>query len=292
VENTRQEITSYRGRLAPSPTGYLHLGHALTFWTAQQRARECGGKLVLRIEDLDRERCRPELRDAILEDLRWFGFQWSEGPDISGPFAPYVQSERSYLAAWEKLRAGGFVYPCRCSRRDVQTALGAPHEGRIGRLMLDAEPPYPGTCRPSVRGSVAEAETPTGASWRFHVPDGEELSFVDERLGVQRAIAGVDFGDFVIWRKDNIPAYQLAVVVDDAAMHITEVVRGEDLLTSTFRQLLLYRALELTPPRWHHCALVTDEFGRRLAKRHDALSLRTLRARGVSPEELRSRASV
>lgn len=289
VERTHGKTSAYRGRLAPSPTGYLHLGHALTFWTAQQRARECGGKLVLRIEDLDRERCRPEFREAILEDLQWFGLAWDEGPDVGGAFTPYVQSERSYFAAWEKLRSGGFIYPCACSRRDVHSALSAPHERPIGgRAPLDEEPLYPGTCRPLVQDSIAEADSPAGVSWRFRVPHGQELSFVDERLGAQRAVAGVDFGDFVVWRKDDIPAYQLAVAVDDAAMRITEVVRGEDLLTSTFRQLLLYRALGLEPPRWYHCPLITDESGTRLAKRHDALSLRALRKGGASPEELRS----
>src|SRR5437588_11643577 len=182
----------------------------MTCWRAQERTREAGGKLVLRIEDLDRDRCRTEFADAIIEDLRWFGLDWDEGPDIGGPFAPYVQSERDYFSAWEKLRAGGFIYPCMCSRRDVQTALDAPHEETSGgRPALDDEPIYPGTCRPA-RGSIARAAEPTGVSWRFRVPEGEELSFVDERLGEQRAIAGADFGDFVVWRKDNIPAYQLA----------------------------------------------------------------------------------
>jgi len=280
-----QPESGYRGRIAPSPTGFLHLGHARTFWTAQMRARECGGTLVLRIEDLDRERCRPEFCAAIVEDLRWCGFAWQEGPDMGGNFAPYRQSERSYLDAWEILRARGFIYPCTCSRRDVRAALGAPHEQR-GAVIFDDEPMYPGTCRPAL-GTIADAATPAGVNWRFRVPDGERLSFFDERLAEQRATAGVDFGDFVIWRRDNIPAYQLAVVADDAAMRITEVVRGEDLLTSTFRQLLIYRALGLTPPRWFHCPLVLDEKGERLAKRNDALSLRTLRERGATPEAIR-----
>lgn len=276
----------YRGRLAPSPTGHLHLGHARTFWTAQQRARRRGGRLVLRVEDLDRERCRPEFVAAIFEDLRWFGFEWEEGPDIGGAFAPYRQSERDYLALWEKLRAAGCIYPCVCSRHDVRSALGAPHETSGGPRAFGDEPPYPGTCRPPP-GAVATAVTPAGVNWRFRVPDGERLSFFDERLGPQHAIAGADFGDFVVWRRDNMPAYQLAVATDDAAMKITEVVRGEDLLTSTFRQLLIYRALGTAPPRWHHCPLVVDATGARLAKRTAALSLRTLRERGAQPVELR-----
>ena len=139
----------YRGRLAPSPTGFLHLGHAMTFWTAQQRAETHGGTLILRVEDLDRERCKPEFRAAILDDLRWFGCEWQEGPDCGGPCGPYVQSERRahYLAAWERLRTRGFIYPCTCTRRDVLDALGAPHAG-------NDEPHYPGTCRLSEEGIV------------------------------------------------------------------------------------------------------------------------------------------
>ena len=284
----------YRGRIAPSPTGFLHIGHAMTFWHAQQRARDAGGKLVLRIEDLDRDRCRREFADAISKDLRWFGLDWDEGPGIGGPFAPYVQSERRryYLEALEKLRLGGFLYPCKCSRKDVIQASLAPHDE-------NEEPIYPGTCRPLSAALVAavsaagEMDQPPGtaavaAHWRFRVPDDERINFVDERVGKQSAIAGCDFGDFIVWRRDNVPAYQLAVVVDDAAMQVTEVVRGEDLLMSTFRQLLLYRALGLRPPKFYHAPLVLDEFGKRLAKRHGALSLRALRERGISPQEIRA----
>lgn len=270
---------TYRGRIAPSPTGYLHLGHARTFWTAQQRARERGGVLVLRNEDLDAARCRPEFVSGMLEDLRWFGFSWTEGPDLGGPFAPYVQSARSsfYRAALAQLRAGGFVYPCTCSRRDIQQAVRAPHAA-------DDEVMYPGTCRDLPPGHAGER----ACSWRFRVPDGESIGFMDGADGPQSFLAGRDFGDFVVWRPDDVPAYQLAVVVDDAAMQITEVVRGADLLVSTARQLLLYRALGLTPPAFFHCPLMLDDRGERLAKRHDALSLRQLRAAGNSPEELRA----
>ena len=277
---------SYRGRLAPSPTGYLHLGHARTFWAAQQRARNAGGILVLRNEDLDPARSRPEFSRAMLEDLKWFGFRWQEGPDVGGPFAPYEQSKRIhfYRAALEKLIARGLAYPCTCSRKDIQQAARAPHAG-------DDELIYPGTCREKISDS-AHAETKDHAkakpSWRFRAPDGETISFHDENLGVQSFVAGKDFGDFVLWRNDGIPSYQLVVVVDDAAMQITEVVRGADLLVSTARQLLLYRALELSPPRFFHCPLVMDEHGERLAKRHDALSLRRLRESGSMPEELRA----
>jgi glutamyl/glutaminyl-tRNA synthetase len=270
----------YRSRLAPSPTGLLHLGHARTFWTAQERCREKNGMLVLRNEDLDPARSKPEFTRAMLEDLRWFGFHWQEGPDCGGPFGPYAQSERRdlYRAAFEKLRAAGRVYPCSCSRKDIQSAARAPHDG-------DDELIYPGTCRPKANSAL---RTPNSKlNWRFLVPDGEAISFTDARFGPQQFVAGKDFGDFVVWRGDDVPAYQLAVVVDDAAMQITEVVRGADLLVSTARQLLLYRALGLTPPAFYHCPLMNDESSRRLAKRHAALSLRALREGGASPETLR-----
>jgi glutamyl-tRNA synthetase len=273
----------YRGRLAPSPTGFLHLGHARTFWIAQERTRAQSGSLVLRNEDLDAARCKPEFAAAMFEDLKWFGFEWAEGPDIGGPFAPYSQSERRsfHAAAFDKLRASGFVYPCTCSRQDVLRALQAPHTG-------EDEPLYPGTCRPKTGSPPPVFQPPQGArvNWRFRVTDAEEISFVDGRCGPQRFIAGNDFGDFVVWRHDDVPAYQLAVTVDDAAMGITEVVRGEDLLKSTARQLLLYRALGLAPPRFYHCALVNDAAGARLAKRHGGLTLRAMRDRHITPEEL------
>lgn len=279
--------SSYRGRLAPSPTGYLHLGHAQTFWTAQQRARAAGGVLVLRSENLDPARARDDFAAAMLEDLRWFGFAWQEGPDIGGPYAPYIQSGRQdhYHAAFERLRATGAIYPCTCSRRDVQESAGAPHEAPPGEAWTPDEPIYPGTCRSGTpAGHLAPARP--GVNWRFRVPDGAVLEFADGHYGAQSATAGAHFGDFIVWRKDDTPAYQLACVVDDAAMGITEVVRGADLLLSTFRQLLLYHALGLTPPAFYHCPLLTDEHGTRLAKRQEALSLRSLRASGKTPEEL------
>jgi glutamyl/glutaminyl-tRNA synthetase len=285
----------YRGRLAPSPTGYLHLGHARTFWVAQTRAREHGGTLVLRNEDLDTARCRPEFVAAMIEDLRWFGLAWQEGPDCGGPFAPYAQSarRREHLELLSRLVEGGFIYPCKCSRQDVLRALGAPHVG-------EDEPLYPGTCRPPETPALAVKEdwlqlppfAPPRAgqrvNWRFRVPDGQAVHFADSHFGAQTFVAGLDFGDFLVWRHDGVPAYQLAVVADDAAMRITEVVRGEDLLRSTARQLLLYHALGLTPPAFYHCPLLRDEQGQRLAKRHAALSLRQLRERGLTPRQLRA----
>ena len=285
---------SYRGRIAPSPTGYLHLGHARTFWTAYERAHAAGGMLVFRNEDLDRDRCRPQFVDAMYEDLRWLGIEWEEGPDISEPpgggrFAPYLQSERRgfYLAAWEKLRDGGHIFPCTCSRKELAEAvnqadvraIGAPHED-------NDEPLYPGRCRERKLDAV-EFDDPAGVNWRFRVPDGEAITFVDQRMGERTYIAGRDFGDFLIWRRDDIPSYQLAVVVDDAAMEISEVVRGADLLKSTARQILLQRALGFPTPRYFHCELLRDDRGERLAKRHDALSLRALREAGKTPAEVR-----
>ena len=298
--------SGYRGRLAPSPTGYLHVGHARTFWTAWQRARDAGGTLVMRMEDLDPDRSRSVFADAACDDLRWLGIRWQEGPDKGGPFAPYIQSKRRgvYLEAWRKLLQGGFLFPCRCSRKDLEAALGAPHEStspgpphqQSGKLEpLDDEPIYPGTCRKNLRYAPqlpgptgVELEGPMGANWRFRVPDGEVIEFDDLNLGPQRFVAGEDFGDFVVWRRDGVPSYQLACVADDAAMGITEVVRGADLLKSTARQILLYRALDLDIPRWFHCRLVVDHNGRRLAKRHDALSLRSLRQHGITPMKILS----
>ena len=272
---------AYRGRLAPSPTGYLHLGHARTFWIAQERAWANGGSLILRNEDIDSTRFKLEFVSQMIEDLPWFGFEWSEGPDCGGPFAPYNQSERFHLyrVALEKLRAGGFIYPCTCSRKDIRDAASAPNAE-------DEEPIYPGTCR-NKNLSTLNPQPSARFNWRFRVPDGEAITFVDGNCGPQTFVAGKNFGDFVVWRHDDVPAYQLACVVDDAAMQITEVVRGADLLVSTARQWLLYRALGLTPPKFFHCELMKDEAGVRLAKRHDALGLRTLRAQGKTPAEWR-----
>jgi glutamyl/glutaminyl-tRNA synthetase len=272
----------YRGRLAPSPTGLLHLGHASTFLTADERAREAHGTLVLRNDDLDTQRSRPEFYHAMLEDLAWLRIHWQEGPDIGGPFAPYSESERPeyYFAAWRRLLDGGFIYPCRCSRKDLAQAVSAPQGND------DEGPMYPGTCRPSGR-VPRDFASPAGINWRFRVPGGEAIEFQDRHFGARRFVQGTDFGDFLVWRRDDVPAYQLACVVDDAEMRITEVVRGADLLLSTARQILLYRALKLAPPAWYHCPLLVDDNGQRLAKRHDALSIRALREQGKTPEEVR-----
>ena len=275
-------ITNYRGRIAPTPTGYLHLGHARTFWIAKERALKANGKLIYRCEDLDTARCKLEYSKAAIEDLRWFGCQWDEGPDIGGPFEPYNQSKRTHLffKAWEKLKTAGIIYPCNQSRKDVANALQAPHENEE-----DREPVFPKNLRPpSSRGSTALSHGTT--NWRFRVPDNRIITFKDLNKGVCVFKCQQDFGDFLVWRKDGQPTYELAVVVDDAAMQITEVVRGEDLLLSTARQLLLYEALGLNPPNFYHVPLVCDSNGKRLAKRHRSLSLRELRASGHTPEKL------
>jgi glutamyl/glutaminyl-tRNA synthetase len=277
------DVSLYRGRLAPSPTGYLHLGHARTFLIAAERARQANGTLIFRNEDLDPDRCRPEFAASMLEDLRWVGIKWQEGPDCGGPHAPYSQRQRrdSYLATWEQLRDGGFIYPCTCSRKDFAQSATARNDS-------DDEPIYPGKCRS--RTDARDFETPVGVNWRFRVPGGEKITFLDQHLGRQAYVAGRDFGDFVVWRRDDVPAYQLAVVADDHAMRITEIVRGADLLKSTARQLLLCRGSEIEPPQFYHCDLLHDENGKHLAKRQDALSIRKLRESGWTAEQVRVRA--
>lgn len=247
---------------------------------AYERARQANGVLVLRNEDLDPQRSKEQYVRAFMEDLRWLGITWQEGPDAGGPYAPYAQSQRRdvYLHAWRKLRQGGWIYPCTCSRKDLAEAAQAPHES-------NDEAMYSGKCR----GRESKAVSPAGVNWRFRVPEGRVVAFHDAAQGKQQYTAGKDFGDFVVWRRDDVPAYQLAVVADDAAMKITEVVRGCDLLKSTARQILLCEALGVTPPTYYHCDLLLDEKGERLAKRSDALSLRVLRTCGRRPEELRAR---
>lgn len=254
------------------------------------RARDASGALILRNEDLDPQRSRSEFVDAMIEDLRWLSIRWDEGPHVGGPFAPYEQSRRRdvYFRTWKVLLNREFLYPCTCSRKELARIAQAPHEGGAMRWEGEEGPMYPGTCRPAA-GAVHVAKgisAPAGVNWRFRVPDGEVIEFEDASLGPQRFVAGEDFGDFPVWRRDDVPAYQLAVVADDIDMQITEVVRGADLLLSTARQILIYRALEQEPPQWFHCPLVRDEHGQRLAKRHDALSVRALREQGRTPEEV------
>ena len=323
-------MSGMRGRLAPTPTGLLHCGHARTFALAAERAGSAG--LVLRIEDLDPPRCREEFVTAAIEDLRWLGLEWTEGPDVGGPHGPYRQSERTawYLEIWRRLEAAGAIYPSPHSRRDVDEAASAPHEegqagctatglpktdepvaeaatrlpnsvarlpcnrdsgrtatglpaGRTATGLPAESPVFPPSLRPT---RWERAAAPGGVAWRFRVPDGRTIEFHDAIEGTVRRTAGVDFGDFVVWRRDDLAAYELAVVADDHAMEIAEVVRGADLLTSTARQILVSEALGWTPPAFCHAPLVRDAAGQRLAKRAGGLAIRQLRARGLSPTQV------
>lgn len=262
----------YRGRIAPTPTGFLHLGHAATFHTAFRRAHDAGGEVILRIEDLDPHRCRKEFVQAAVEDLAWLGIQW--------PGDPVYQSNRRdlYLAAWKKLRDGGWIYPCTRSRKEVSTL--APHE---------EEPVFPTEWRLDT-STARDFDSPVGFNWRFRVPDNRRVTFHDGHFGKIEKTTLLDFGDFLVWNRDDIPAYELAVVVDDA--EISEVVRGADLLTSTARQILLHDALCQPPPLWFHCPLVRDSSGNRLSKRAGDLGIRELRASGKSPSDVLEMARV
>jgi glutamyl-tRNA synthetase len=241
--------------------------------------RSRGGRVILRLEDIDSPRIKQTAAEMALADLPWLGLDWDEGPDVSGPHAPYVQTQRlpRYRVALRHLQAQELVYPCTCTRTDVQLAASAPHLGQEG-------PIYPGTC---AGRSVADAENLTGRpfAWRFRA-SARIREFDDAVAGAQRASVAQDLGDFVVVKADGTPAYQLAVVVDDAAMGITEVLRGDDLLPSAFRQLDLYAALGLSPPRFAHVPLVVGPDGKRLAKRHGDTRISLLRDRGIAPERL------
>jgi glutamyl-tRNA synthetase len=266
-----------RGRFAPSPTGDLHLGGARTALCAWLHARAGGGTLILRVEDLDRPRTQPGAESRILADLLWLGLDWDEGPDVAGLFAPYRQSERlaRYDAAIEQLLAAGSAFLCFCSRAEVARAALAPHGP------ADDGPRYPGTCRDLNSAQIAERARTRRPSVRLRVPR-EEVHWTDGVHGPKAEDVSTTVGDFVLRRADQIPAYQLAVVVDDAAMQVSDVVRGDDLLGSTARQLLLYRALGLSAPRFAHVPLVLGPDGARLSKRHGAVGVRALGERGLS----------
>jgi glutamyl-tRNA synthetase len=235
----------------------------------------------MRMEDLDRPRVVRGSAEGILRDLRWLGLDWDEGPDLGGPHAPYAQSERGehYDAAFERLRAADRVYPCFCSRKDIQSAASAPQ-------VPGDEARYPGTCRDLPPSEIARrVESEAAPAWRFRVDPAGVSPFTDLVRGPYQVDPG-SIGDFVVRRADGVPAYQLAVVVDDIAMKINEVVRGEDLLASTVRQLLLYRALEASPPVFGHVPLLLGEDGVRLSKRHLGVTLRELRDAGESAEAI------
>jgi glutamyl-tRNA synthetase len=263
--------TSVVGRLAPSPTGAQHVGNARTYLIAWLSARSCAGRIVLRIEDIDSPRVKPGAAKQALDDLRWIGLDWDG--------EPVIQSERLplYEAALRKLQEQELVYPCTCTRGDVERAASAPHADHEG-------PVYAGTC---AHRRVADAASLAGQTfaWRFRVAEGGP-EFADGFRGPTRIDLREVGGDFVVWKSAGTPAYQLAVVVDDADMGVTEVVRGDDLIASTPRQLLLYQALGLRPPRFIHVPLVVGPDGRRLAKRHGDTRLAAVRAAGVKPEAL------
>jgi glutamyl-tRNA synthetase len=272
-------MDAVRGRFAPSPTGELHLGNARTALLAWLWAKGAGGGFTLRIEDLDQPRERPGMAQRQLAELAWLGIDWDEGPDPrtgadEGPRGPYRQSRRARLYQ-DALRAlQDQVYECFCSRAEIAAAASAPHG--------DEGPRYPGTCANLSSAQRSERRRTRLPALRFRAPPGT-IRFDDEIQGTQQFDVQAETGDFVLRRADGIHAYQLAVVVDDAAMGISQVLRGADLLSSTARQILLYRALGLPAPRWAHAPLVVSATGERLAKRDRALSLDGLRGRNVDP---------
>ena len=265
-------MAGYVGRLAPSPTGALHLGNVRTFMVAWLRARQAGGKVILRMEDLDHPKHKPGADAQAIEDLRWLGFDWDE---------EYVQSQRKHLyaVALDTLVSKGLAYPCVCSRSDIEAVQSAPHEGEQLR--------YPGTCRDRF-ASWKDAVAASGKvpCWRFRTPQDSHVSFDDVFAGRYEMNVWEKLGDFPLARDEKGGGYAIAVTVDDAAMGVTEVVRGDDLLPATPPQILLYQALGLQVPAFFHVPLVVGPDGRRLAKRHGDTRIASFRESGVSPERL------
>jgi glutamyl-tRNA synthetase len=261
----------YRGRLAPSPTGAQHIGNARTFLIAWLAARSVGGEIILRIEDIDSPRVKPGAAQQALDDLRWLGLNWN------GEVTHQTRRLALYEKSLQYLRDRELIYPCTCSRADVARAASAPHAGHEG-------PPYPGTCAHR-RSADAEHFGTAPYSWRFRTEACQPITFDDCFCGLVTFNAR-SLGDFVVWKSAGTPAYQLAVVVDDHDQGITDVVRGDDLLPSTPRQILLYQALGWPPPRFTHVPLVVGSDGRRLAKRHGDTRLDSLRKAGVKPPAL------
>jgi glutamyl-tRNA synthetase len=279
-ETAMGDTRNVRGRFAPTPSGLLHVGNAGTGLLAWLQIRSRGGEVVMRMEDLDVPRCKPEWAERALEDLRWIGLDWDEGPDAGGDCGPYVQSRRGsiYEAALEELKRQGRLYPCFCSRADLLSLSRAPHG------LASEGATYPGTCRGLSEAERAERAVLKTPSLRFAMPDAP-VSFVDGIAGAVTYPAGAG-GDFVVRRADGIVGYQLAVIVDDIEMGITHVLRGWDLLDSTPRQLLIAEALGRPAPTYAHAPLLLGPDGRRLAKRHGDISISALRESGVRPERL------
>jgi glutamyl-tRNA synthetase len=271
-------MTTVIGRLAPSPTGALHLGNARSFLLAWLSVRQQGGKLLMRIEDIDSPRVKPWARDQTLNDLHWLGLDWDWGPDVGGPHASYVQTERTarYSEVLQRLIDDDVIYPCTCTRREVAEAASAPHEQELSDLRPIEGAIYPGTCRMR-RSQDCIAEF----AWRWRFDPGE-AAWMDELLGRQVANPQRQLGDFVIGKSDGTPSYQLAVAVDDYDMGVTEIVRGSDLVPSTYRQLAILRHLGWPSPKYCHVPLIVGPDGRRLAKRHGDTRLSYLRERGIT----------
>lgn len=266
-----------RGRFAPSPSGRMHLGNAWSALLAWLSVRSRGGVMVLRLEDLDPDRCKRHLCDGVEEDLHWLGLDWDEGGSAGGD--AYYQSQRStyYQAALDRLRNMDLLYPCFCTRGQLH-APNAPHRS-------DGDIIYPGTCRDLTEREREERAKTRRPALRIRVPD-QVIQFTDLLQGEYRENLARDCGDFILRRSDGVFAYQLAVVVDDGLMGINQVVRGSDLLTSTPRQIFLQRLLGYSTPEYCHVPLLCAPDGRRLSKREADLTLDSLRASGVRPEEI------
>ena len=271
------------GRYAPSPTGRLHLGNLGTALSAWLQVRLQDGRFILRIDDLDQPRNRPGSMEQIIKDLRWLGLDWDEGPDVGGDNGPYLQSQRShhYQAAFDQLRQSARLFPCGCSRKDIAEALSAPHGASPGKV-------YPGTCRPGTPSTFdqpSDQNSTQDFAWRFAV-DNAVVTFNDQVMGEIRQRLADEAGDFVVRRRDGLTAYQLATVVDDQLMAVTDVVRGADLVGSTPRQLSLIHALDYTEPRYWHVPLLMDEHGARMSKRDGTDSLVQWQAAGKTAADL------
>lgn len=273
---------TFRGRFAPSPSGEIHLGNAWAALLAWLQVRHAGGAFVLRVEDLDSERCRSEYISALIEDLQWLGLDWDEGPDRKGEFSPYLQSARQeyYEKALQSLRRKDLIYPCFCTRADIRAAASAPHSN--SSILR-----YPGTCRELnfERINAVSGRVLKNYSYRFKLRDCS-VSFHDLVYGPYVINPYRELGDFILQRSDEIFAYQLAVVVDDGEMQITHVLRGSDLLPSTSQQILLFQSLGYPVPEFAHIPLLYGVDGRRLSKRHGAITLRHFREQGVKPEQI------